>query len=158
MGADLFFKIADKSKADEFNAVMGETDIGTRLTKINRMIWVNDKYDIAWAKKNNNKYLIKEFTQYLGHGVYRVSGICEEEIINAGCKTMEDFFELVTQFFELAQTKYEMYFASSSCAFNLDEYYFTIPQIKRITKNGERLKHSTSNPEKYNELMKLLKE
>lgn len=137
---------------------MGKSDIGKRLAKIDRTIRVNDNSDITWAKKIKNEYFVNEYTKNLGHGVYRVSGICEDEIADADCITLEDFFELVTQFFELAQTKYEMYFASSSCAFNLDECYFTIPQMKRITQNGKRLKPSTSDPEKYNKLMKLLKE
>ncbi len=90
-------------------------------------------------------------------GDFKASGISSEEIEAANCFTLEEYFDLITEFFVLAQTKYKMWFAARSCAFNLDETYFSIDQMKRITQNGKRLKYSSSAPDKYEKLLELLK-
>ena len=156
MGAHLFYMISDKKKAAEFNNVMAETEIGKRLIKANSFCGVNDESDIEIAKE---KYpsLVSFYQEHLGQGDFKASGISEEEIETAGCKTLEEYFDLITEYFELAQTKFKMWFAARSCAFNIHETYFSVNQMKRITKNGKRLKPSKTDPEKTEQLLKLFK-
>ena len=156
MGAYLYYMLADKSQAAEFNETMAETEIGKKLIEVHSFCGVNDETTIEWAKKECPQ-LESYYKEHLGQGDFKASGVSVEEVENSGCKTLEEYFELITDFFVLAQKKYKMWFAARSCAFNLDETYFSISQMKRITNNGKRLKHSNSDPEKYLKLKELLK-
>lgn len=151
MGAYLYYKLSDKKQADEYNKFISETDNGKRLIKAEHLIAVYDSSDIEWAEKNRPD-MIGFFKEQIGKGDFKASGIFVEEVENAGCKNLNEFFELVTEAFVIAQTKYKMWFAARSCAFNLDGTYFSIDQMKRITQNGKRLKKSSSDPEKYQKL------
>ena len=157
MGAYLYYKLKNKKLADEYNRFIATTETGKRLIEANSLLTVYDNEDISWAKNGNSQFL-QYYVEQFGKGVFKASGVNDEEIENAGCKNLEEFFELVTQFFEEAQTKYEMYFAAWSCAFSLDEDYFTIQQMKRITNNGEYLSGESVRPEKFAKLKELLKE
>jgi len=156
MGAHLFYMLADKKKASEFNEIMGLTDIGAKLIKANSFCGVNDDSDIEIAKA---KYpcLVNYYKEHIGMGDFKASGISEEEIKTAGCTSLEEYFDLITEFFVFAQSKYKMWFAARSCAFNVQETYFSIEQMKRITQNGRRLKPSVTDPDKYEKLLELLK-
>lgn len=156
MGAYLYYMLADKSRAAEFNDTMAETEIGKRLIKVNSFCGVNDESTVEWAEKECPQ-LTSYYQKHLGMGDFKASGISVEDVENSGCSTLEEFFELITEFFVLAQTKFKMWFAARSCAFNIQESYFSISQMKRITNNGKRLKHSTNDPEKYQMLKELLK-
>lgn len=156
MGAHLFYMLSDKKKSEEFNEIMGQTDIGTRLIKANSFCGVNDETDIEIAKE---KYpcLVSYYQEHIGMGDFKASGISEEEIKSAGCSSLEEYFDLITEYFVLAQSKYKMWVAARFCAFNVHETYFSIEQMKRITQNGKRLKPSKTDPEKTEQLLKLLK-
>lgn len=156
MGAYLYYMLADKKKAAEFNETMADSEIGKKLIEAHSFCGVNDETTIEWAEKECPQ-LKSYYQEHLGQGDFKASGISEEEVKTSGCETLSEYFELITDFFVLAQKKYKMWFASRSCAFNLDESYFSIEQMKRITNNGKRLKHSTSDPEKYLKLKELLK-
>lgn len=156
MGAYLFYMLERKSQADNYNRFIAETDEGKRLIKAEALLTVSGNDDINWAKENN-PHFIRYHKENFGKGEFKASGIPDSEIINAGCKSEKEYFELITNLFVKVQTKFKMWFASGSCAFNLDETYFSIDQMKRITQNGKRLKHSTTNPEKYKKLLELLK-
>ena len=156
MGAHLFYMLANKKKAAEFNNVMGESEIGKRLIEAHSFCGVIDEADIEIAKE---KYpcIVSYYKEHIGMGDFKASGTSEEEITSAGCETLEEYFDLITDYFVLAQTKFKMWFAARSCAFNLQETYFSIEQMKKITNNGKRLKPSKTDPEKTEQLLKLLK-
>lgn len=156
MGAYLYYKLSNSKQADEYNKFIAETPEGKRLIKAEHLIAVYDNSDIDWAEKNRPD-MVRYFQEQIGKGDFKASGIFTEEIEKAGCKNLDEFFELVTEAFIVARTKYKMWFAARSCAFNLQETYFSIDQMKRITQNGKRLKPSHSDPEKYEKLMELLK-
>lgn len=156
MGAYLFFKVADSNQADEFNKFMSKTNVGKRLINAEAFLSVIDSEDIEFAKKEQNKSFLEYYMKHKGHGEFKASGVSEEEIKLSECKDLSDFFDLITEFFVVSQTKFELKFGAYSCAFNPDEYYFTIEQMKRITQNGRGLSGESINPEKYNLLKKLL--
>lgn len=156
MGAYLYFKLSNPKQADEYNKFISETEEGKRLILAEHLISVYDNSDVEWAKENRPD-MIRFFIEQIGKGDFKASGIFEEEVEKAGCENLDEFFELTTVLFVKAQTKFKMWFASRSCAFNLDETYFSIDQMKRITQNGKRLKYSSSDPEKYEKLLELLK-
>lgn len=156
MGAHLFYMLGNRKKAKEFNEIMGKTDIGKRLIKAHSFCGVNDEIDIEIAKKQYPT-LVEYYTEHIGMGDFKASGISSEEIEAANCSTLEEYFDIITEFFVIAQTKFKMWFAARSCAFNIYETYFSIDQMKRITQNGKRLKPSTTDPEKYEKLLELLK-
>ncbi len=156
MGAYLYYKLADKNQADEYNKFIAKTNEGKRLIRANALLTVSGNDDIQWAKENFPQF-IEYHKKNFGKGCFKASGIPDNEILNSGCNSEREYFELITDLFVDAQTKFKMWFASGSCAFNLNGAYFSIEQMKRITKNGKRLKHSGSNPEKYEKLLELLK-
>lgn len=156
MGAYLFFKLARKKQADEYNRFIAETEEGKRLIKAESLLTVSGNDDINWAKENN-PHFIRYHKDNFGKGEFKASGIPDSEIFNSGCKSEQEYFELITNLFVKAQTKFKMWFAARSCAFNIEGTYFSIDQMKRMTQNGKRLKHSTTDPEKYEKLLELLK-
>jgi len=156
MGAYLFFKLARKTQADKFNKFIAETEEGKRLIKAERPLFVYDKSELEYVKKQNPNWA-RYYEERLGRGDYKVSGISVRDINDAGCQTLDEYFELITALLVKAQKNFKMWFVSGSCAFNLDGTYFSIDQMKRITQNGKRLKKSSSDPEKYQKLMELLK-
>lgn len=156
MGAYLFFKLSNKKQADEFNKFVSETEEGQRLIKAETPLRVYDNSDIEWVTKLKPNWL-SYYKEQMGKGDFKTSGVLSYMVEDAGCSDLMEYFELVTVLFEKAQTKFRMWFASGSCAFNAEATYFSIEQMKRITKNGKRLKHSTSDPEKYQKLLELLK-
>ena len=155
MGAYLYYKLANKNKAEDYNKFIANTELGKRLIKAESLISVYDSEDVEFTKINYPN-LASFYQENIGKGEFKASGISTKMLENADCETLEEFYELVTRLFVLAQKKYKMYFASRSCAFNTSGCYFSINQMKRITNNGKRLKTSTSDPEKYQELMNLL--
>lgn len=156
MGAYLYFKLARKNQADEYNKFIAETEEGKRLINAHALLTVSGNDDIEWAK-NEYPQFIRCHQENFGKGDFKASGIPQSEIENSGCKTEQEYFELITNLFIKAQTKFKMWFASRSCAFSLDGSCFSIDQMKRITQNGKRLKCSLSDPEKYEKLLELLK-
>ncbi len=156
MGAYLFFKLSNKKQADEFNKFVSETEEGQRLIKAETPIRVYDNSDIEWVTEHNPNW-VSHYQEKIGKGDFKASGICSSMVEDSDCFDLAEYFELITNLFVKAQTKFKMWFASGSCAFNLDGTYFSIDQMKRITQNGKRLKHSINDPEKYEKLLELLK-
>ena len=156
MGAYLFFKVVNSNQADEFNRFMSTTDVGKRLINAEAFLSVIGNEDIEIAKQDPNQPFLDYYIKHKGHGEFKASGIPDEEIKLSECQDLSDFFDLITEFFVVAQTKFKLQFGAYSCAFNLDEYYFSIEQMKHITKNGKCLSGKSINPDKYNLLKKLL--
>lgn len=57
---------------------------------------------------------------------FKASSISKEEITSASCETLEEYFDMITDYFVIAQTKFKMWFAAHSCAFNVQETYFPL--------------------------------
>lgn len=115
MGAYLFYMLERKSQSDKYNRFIAETDEGKRLIKAEALLTVSGNDDINWAKENN-PHFIRYHKDNFGKGEFKASGIPDSEIINAGCKSEQEYFELITNLFVKAQTKFKMWFAPGSCA------------------------------------------
>lgn len=145
MGAYLYFKV-NKSSAEKFNIFVSSLEENKKLMNLSRAVLVYSSEDIAWAKENNQDP--QYFIDRIGKGDWKASGISTDETE----KLDEDIYEIVAKIFEKAQKKYKMKIYSGSCALSGD--YFNKNQIKRITKNGERL--SSTPLENKENILKLL--
>ncbi|WP_456470040.1 hypothetical protein [Caminibacter sp.] len=151
MGAYLMFEAKnrkDKKEVAKINKFLEENEINKKLGEIEHggMVFIYDNEDIKWAKEHGNEYMAQFFKENYGRGDYKVSGLDIE---------IEDLIlELLTKLFEELNKHFEMRYYAGSCAFTVDEDYFTIEQMKRITNNGELLS-GRENP-KYKILKDLL--
>jgi phage pi2 protein 07 len=151
MGAYLMFQAKDRSKDNvkKINDFLEECEINKKLGEIEEggMVFLFDEVEIEWAKKQGFPYSKEYINKHYGRGDYKISGISEEEV-------KEKILDLLTELFDTLNNKFEMEYYAGSCAFTKEEYYFSIPQMKKITRNGELLS-GKSNP-KYKILKDLL--
>ncbi len=159
MGADLFFKLKDRSKVNQFNDFLLATKEGKLLSKIECCPLVHDDEDIKWAKEgdcpeHSREYFVKYFAKKYGQGVWKASG--RDEGIQALGLTHEEFFSMVADMFTKAQKWFEIEFYAGSCAFTLEEHYFSIADMRKMTLNGKYLTGKTKTPENYYPLLNKL--
>lgn len=160
MGADLFFMLADKTQADEFNKYLENTEQGARLARAELLPYVTDTKDIEWAKSsecNSPKYFQEYFKTNFGKGVWKASGLGDKNIKDMQCETESEIFTCIADMFAIAQKHFKVYFYAGSCALKLDGGYFSIEDMRKMTKNGKYLKAAKHNPEKSSQLLKVLK-
>lgn len=152
MGAYLFFKTTDD--AEKINDFLEKNENNKKLG--DEGIWLVDKKHIDWVKKERPDMLEWELKK-LNTGDVKVSSIDGRSKLNE-----EEVLELQTKVFEALNENFEMKYYAGSCAFTTEEYYYSIEQMKRITRNGEILSGKSSKSErgreKYNLLYPLLSE
>jgi hypothetical protein len=97
-------------------------------------------------------------TRHLCRGTWKASGIESERMELIGCKTPHAFYELVCRLFCKANRKFGVQYYAGSCAFTIEEYYFSIDQMSRMTDYGKRLTQPKGErAPKYAELMNAMK-
>jgi hypothetical protein len=137
MGAYLYFKTENNpNEVDNFLQQMAENK---KLVQKERGIFITCDEDIKWTKENRPDMLKIVESEY-GTGSIKVSGIDNEEAL----------LESYTKIFEELNKHFKMKYYVRSCAFN--GYYFSLEQMKRITKNGELLSGKSKHPEEYEKL------
>lgn len=145
MGSYLYFKLACKKQANKFNKYINNTDFGKKLKEICGQLNVICDDEIEWAKNGDcpqhaRQMWIEDYTNKYGSGDWKASGFVDEDYIKIGCKDKEDFFNKVSELLIDAQKYFKMWFYGGSCAFDIGEAFFTIPQMQKITDYGKRLK------------------
>jgi hypothetical protein len=78
-------------------------------------------------------------TRHLCRGTWKASGIESERMELIGCKTPHAFYELVCRLFCKANRKFGVQYYAGSCAFTIEEYYFSIDQMSRMTDYGQKI-------------------
>ena len=137
MGAYLYFKTKPESaaKANDFLEKQPEFQ---KLYEIRRHVWfvTPDEVEHYHDPEDFHKNIS-------GTGDWKASGIDEDEGKPVGL-SLEGIFEHVTILLERLNNVVEMKYASFSCALDVDEWYFSLSQMRRITDNGRLL---SSTPE-----------
>lgn len=144
MGAYLYYKLEESSFATRANDFLDKNKTNEKLG--DEGIFFYSKEDILWAEENN-----PEMTDYykgkVGTGDIKTSGV------ECRCNTdPEEILEMQTVVFEELNSKFGMEYYANSCALSEEEYYFSIPQMKRFTNNGKFLSGKTSKDERAREL------
>ncbi len=160
MGANLYFKT--NSNPDEVaKYLLEESQLNKKLIEWDMQnIYINCNADIEWAKKERPD-MVDMFNKQYGTGDIKTSGVSASiEFSKAGYDPEEDLPEMWVMIFEELNERFEMKYYARSCSLTTD--YFTLEQMKRITKNGELLSGKSSPKdyvvEKFNELYALLSE
>lgn len=155
MGAYLFYKT--QNNPDEVSKFLHEEDsINIKLRELEEHLHITDSEDLAWVQNNRPELLDME-SQKFGTGELKTSGGLHFATEKAGFD-YEDIAEMWVLVFEELNKRFKMKYYARSCS--LDENYFSIAQMKRITQNGTLLSGKSSSKdyvvEKYNELYELL--
>lgn len=150
MGAYLYFKT--ESNPDEVTHFLHEEcKVNIALKELENHIHLVDSEDLAWVQENRPELLDAE-SQKLGTGDLKTSGGIYSEV------EYERIAEMWVQVFEELNKRFQMKYYARSCSLN--ENYFSIAQMKRITNHGQLLSGKSSSKEyvvkKYNELYELL--
>lgn len=142
MGAYLMYKLVDPKEAIKANNFLELQQEQQELKKSHRSLWFWDSRDrlIELKKLKETGCGCPDYKK-IGEGDFKASGM--------GCDESEIAFELVTKLFEKLHPNFKLKIYSGSCALSGD--YFTLEQMRRITKNGELL--SGDRKEKVLEVM-----
>lgn len=151
MGAYLYFKLKDKRQAEKaMNWLENESVANKKLMEINEGLFIVCPSEIQWAIDNNNPSYEDECRRNLGRGSIKTSGGRDFE----NDLELVDMLEMWVEAFEELNEKFEMQYLASSCAFTVSEDYFSVEQMKRMTRNGTLL--SDKRSEKYQGLLNVL--
>ncbi len=153
MGAYLFYKLKDISKAKEASEWLSKSQKQKTLIELEMGLYIRSQIDLDWAIENNNTFYEAEVRRSIGRGDTKVNGVLTKEAEKRGMDE-DDMAELWTQAIEELNENFEMQYYAGSCALEMDENYFTLEQMKRITRNGTLL--SGRNSEGYRPLMEIL--
>jgi len=147
MGAYLYFKLEKKEIAIEVNQFLEKLEENKSLG--DEGIYFLSTEDVVWAKANNPAS-VDYYKGKVGTGEIKVSGVeCRTNI----CET--DILETQTKVFEILNQKFSMSYYAHSCALSVEEYYFSLEQMKRITNNGKLLSGKTAKDERARELYEI---
>ena len=150
MGAYLYFKTESNPKK-VMDYLYEDNQLNKNLEKMEEQtIWLCDSDHLEWVKNNRPDLLDMEKEQY-AQGSLKTSGGISEKMEEAGW-SYEDVAEMWVQIFEELNKRFEMKYYANSCSLNPESEYFTIDQMKRITKNGELLSGKSSKSERAREL------
>lgn len=156
MGANLFYKLTNKELATEvMDYICNVSEIAKQLKEIDEGVSFTEPADIDWAIENKREDLVPMFQKNIGKGDIKTSGGLSEKAYNKGLKE-KDVLELFTKMFEELNERYEIKYFVGSCSFTVQQHYFTIEQMKRITQDGKLLSGASRDPEKFNELYEIL--
>ena len=153
MGAHLYYRAKNQEDIDKIGDwLFDESKKNRFLIDIGEAVSFYTTVDIEWAKKERPD-LVSMMEREFGTGSIKTSGGVGSEAEEAGLDE-EDILEKQTEVFEDLNEKFEMKYYAGSCAFTLEEDYFSIEQMKRITKNGTLL--SGRNHKNYHALFTAL--
>jgi len=160
MGAYLYFKTESNAKKVS-NYLLEESKLNKLLMDLEEQhIYIYCNEDIEWAR-NERPDMIDEMIRICNTGNIKTSGGISETTEQKGYD-YEDIAEIWTSIFEELNEKFKMKYYARSCSLSLTSSYFTIDQMKRITKNGTLLGGKNSSKDyvvkAYNELYNALKE
>ena len=134
MGAYLFYKVAT-GQGKIANTFLAEQPEHQKLLQMSRQLYFDDQSVVEWAKANNPS-AVQYFIDSIDTGEWKASGICEDAGIEYGV-SYTDIFEYITVLLEKLRAVVSLKVYTGSCA--LDEGYFTVEQLRRITDNGKLL-------------------
>lgn len=145
MGAYLYFRLEKTLEAEEtiefLNTNLNNKKLG------DEGIYIGGSDAVEWEKENQPD-MIDYYTKHVGRGNIKVSGLdCDDVGLSS-----EEILELQCKVFEELNAKYEMKYFANSCAFSEEEYYFSLEQMKRITRNGSLLSGKTAKDQKARKL------
>ena len=159
MGAYLYFKTIEKEDA-VITAIAEylykECPINQTLMDIEENIYLYSNEDILWAQEHRPDMI--EYCQiFNGKGSIKTSGGLSCEAERKGFSEAM-VLELQTQVFERLNRKFPglMRYYARSCSLTVEECYFSIYQMKRITEDGNLLSGKSKVLKKYNALKKVL--
>lgn len=155
MGAYLYFK-TDCNPDEVTKYLFEKNEQNLFLQKHDEQtVWLCDTEHLDWVKEERPDMYQQEAKKF-GKGDIKTSGGPQgKPFIDAGYGE-EDLLEMWTQIFEELNKRFKMKYYAGSCAFGEKEYYFSLEQMKRITRNGELLSGKSSKSERGREKYDLL--
>jgi len=152
MGAYLYYKTTEKEIEKVFDYLVNQNELNGKLFDEwdEQMITIGSQENVDWAKKERPD-LIDMMKKGIGKGNIKTSGGTSEKFEEAGYDE-NDLLEMWTMIFEQLNERFGMKYYANSCAFNEDENYFSLEQMKRITQNAKLLSGKTSSSERGRKL------
>jgi len=152
MSATLYIELTDKSQTDQAAQLLRTHPINMKLKKIGAQnVHIYDSKDLQWAHDENTD-MIKWMEKNQGKYSLDINSI-SEEIEDAGYDE-DSILQMQTEVFKTLNVEFKVEYYAASSAFNIDECYFSIEQMKSITNNGSLL----SGLDEYRSLYVLLLE
>lgn len=147
MGAYLYFKLDNKEEAVSANNFLETLEQNIQLKK--EGIYFSEPSYVQYVKEQggDEAFALKQ----VGKGDVKTSGIeCRSNM------EIEMVLAMQTEVFEELNKRFSIKYYAGSCAFTIENNYYSTEQMKRITNNGTLLSGKTL--EKYQELIVLLEE